>query len=218
MSDPFQNVDKAGNDFAEASAKTMEIRQSEPIMERIVESYLKELQFEPSGLLVEIGCGAGAISRRIAKHAENVTVLAFDPSANYISIAKRDKEEFPNLSFSVFDGEYIPIEDGKVDILLLRKSIVVNDTISLNTSGNFTKLLFHIIRYFNLESLPNESGKAEMLLFCMYNTFKRKQFPRSVGSWAILLLNAHSCRRVEIFDNESGNFFNLLCCTNNFPK
>ena len=105
MSDPFQNVDKAGNDFAEASAKTMEIRQSEPIMERIVESYLKELQFETSGLLVEIGCGAGAISRRIAKHAENATVLAFDPSANYISIAKRDKEEFPNL------GKIIDVTD-----------------------------------------------------------------------------------------------------------
>ncbi len=119
MSDPFQDVDKAGNDFAEASAKTMEIRQSEPIMERIVERYLKELQFETSGLLVEIGCGAGAISRRIAKHAENVTVLAFDPSANYISIAKRDKEEFPNLSFSVFDGEYIPIENGKVDNIIM---------------------------------------------------------------------------------------------------
>ena len=40
-----------------------------------------------------------------------------------------------------------------MDILLLRKSIVVNDTISLNTSGNFTKLLFHIIRYFNLQKL-----------------------------------------------------------------
>ena len=36
MSDPFQDVDSAGIEFAEATAKTMEIRQSEPTMEKIV--------------------------------------------------------------------------------------------------------------------------------------------------------------------------------------
>ena len=36
MSDPFQDVDSAGIEFAEATAKTMEIRQSEPVMEKIV--------------------------------------------------------------------------------------------------------------------------------------------------------------------------------------
>ena len=37
MSDPFQDVDSAGIEFAETTAKTMEIRQSEPVMEKIVQ-------------------------------------------------------------------------------------------------------------------------------------------------------------------------------------
>jgi hypothetical protein len=45
MNDPFQDVDKAGLEFAENTAKTMEIRQSEPIMEKIVHDYLTELEF-----------------------------------------------------------------------------------------------------------------------------------------------------------------------------
>ncbi|MDC0499797.1 hypothetical protein OAN58_02875 [Paracoccaceae bacterium] len=40
MSDPFQDVDSAGIEFAETTAKTMEIRQSEPVMEKIVKDYI----------------------------------------------------------------------------------------------------------------------------------------------------------------------------------
>ena len=45
MSDPFQDVDSSGIEFAETTAKTMEIRQSEPVMEKIVKDYLDELEF-----------------------------------------------------------------------------------------------------------------------------------------------------------------------------
>ena len=57
MSDPFQDVDSAGVDFAEATANTMEIRQSEPVMEKIVRDYLSELEFTAKNPSIEIGCG-----------------------------------------------------------------------------------------------------------------------------------------------------------------
>jgi ubiquinone/menaquinone biosynthesis C-methylase UbiE len=89
MSDPFQNVDNAGISFAQTTAETMELRQSEPIMESLVLNYLKQLEFKKNSLSVEIGCGAGSISRRISKHVEAGQVLGFDPSANYIEMAKK---------------------------------------------------------------------------------------------------------------------------------
>ena len=55
MSDPFQDVDSAGIEFAEATAKTMEIRQSEPVMEKIVNDYLIELEFTTDRPTVEVG-------------------------------------------------------------------------------------------------------------------------------------------------------------------
>ena len=115
MSDPFQNVDDAGIDFAEATAETMEIRQSEPVMERIVSNYLNELEFKNNSLTVEIGCGAGSISRRIAQHAGGSKVLGFDPSANYIEMAQKYSKGHKNLTFSATDGEHIPIEDAAAD-------------------------------------------------------------------------------------------------------
>ena len=79
MNDPFQDVDKAGLEFAENTAKTMEIRQSEPIMEKIVHDYLTELEFVSEKPTIEIGCGPGAISRRIAKHASRTHSRTLSP-------------------------------------------------------------------------------------------------------------------------------------------
>ena len=118
MSDPFQNVDSAGADFAKVTAKTMEVRQSEPIMERLVSNYLGKLKFKNNSLSVEIGCGAGSISRRVSKHAGAVRIIGYDPSSNYIEMAKRDSKDYKNLAFSVANGENIPLEDGSVDNII----------------------------------------------------------------------------------------------------
>ena len=119
MIDPFQNVDDAGIDFAQATADTMEVRQSEPIMERIVSDYLGKLDFNNDSLSIEIGCGPGSISRRIARFAGNSKVLGFDPSANYIEMAKQSSEVNDNLAFFVADGQNIPIENGSADHVIL---------------------------------------------------------------------------------------------------
>ena len=99
MNDPFQDVDKAGLEFAENTAKTMEIRQSEPIMEKIVHDYLTELEFVSEKPTIEIGCGPGAISRRIAKHASRTQIIGFDPSSNYIDIARQGSSDLKNVEY-----------------------------------------------------------------------------------------------------------------------
>ena len=70
MSDPFQDVDSAGIEFAEATAKTMEDTAIRTCNGKIVNDYLIELEFTSDRPTVEVGCGPGAISRRIAKHAK----------------------------------------------------------------------------------------------------------------------------------------------------
>ena len=119
MSDPFQDVDSAGIEFAEATAKTMEIRQSEPVMEKIVHDYLVELEFTTDRPTVEVGCGPGAISRRIAKHAKGTQVIGLDPSSNYINIARQESGDLNNINFQVFDGERIPLKDGGAESIIM---------------------------------------------------------------------------------------------------
>ena len=66
MADPFQNVDAAGAEFIKVLADSMDVRQSDPAMERIVATYLGMLEFAGHRLTIEIGAGAGAVTRRIA--------------------------------------------------------------------------------------------------------------------------------------------------------
>ena len=119
MNDPFQDVDKAGLEFAENTAKTMEIRQSEPIMEKIVHDYLTELEFVSEKPTIEIGCGPGAISRRIAKHASRTQIIGFDPSSNYIDIARQGSSDLKNVEYQVFDGDRIPLIDGEAGNVIM---------------------------------------------------------------------------------------------------
>ena len=143
MIDPFQNVDNSGIDFAQATAKTMEVRQSEPIMERLVSNYLSKLEFKNNSLTIEIGCGAGSISRRISKQAGAARVIGFDPSSNYIEMAKRDSKDHKNLTLTVADGEHIPLEDGSVDNVIFhtvlshvkKPSLLVTEAYRLLSNG-----------------------------------------------------------------------------------
>lgn len=119
MSDPFQNVDAAGEDFIKAFADSMDARQSDPVMEQIVVDYLGRLRFAPGSLTVEVGAGAGAVSRRIAAKAQPEQVVGFEPSTGFVAEAKARAGDQDNLSFEVADGMALPLKDGSVDNLIL---------------------------------------------------------------------------------------------------
>ena len=50
---------------------------------------------------LEIGCGTGAFSRRLAQHAQNV--LALDLSPEMIRIARQGSTQFSNIDFQIAD-------------------------------------------------------------------------------------------------------------------
>lgn len=119
MGDPFQDVDAAGEEFISAFADSMDERQSDPIMEEIVSRYLSKLEFTEDRLTVEVGCGAGAVTRRIAEKATPGRVIGFEPSVGFVSEAKARVGGFDNVKFEVADGASLPLDTGSVDILIM---------------------------------------------------------------------------------------------------
>ncbi|MEQ8342351.1 MAG: methyltransferase domain-containing protein [Marinovum algicola] len=119
MTDPFQNVDAAGPEFIKIFADTMEIRQSDPTMEALVAGYLSRLDFAKDSLTVEIGAGAGAVTRRIAKHAAPAQVIGYEPSAGFVKEARARAPNFDNLRFEQADGATLPVADNSVDNAIL---------------------------------------------------------------------------------------------------
>ena len=115
MADPFQDVDAAGEDFIQIFADSMDERQSDPTMERIVAEYLGQLEIDDDSILIEVGAGAGAVSRRIAKFAHPAQVIGYDSSVGFVEHAKARAAGYTNLSFAVADGAALPLADESVD-------------------------------------------------------------------------------------------------------
>ncbi|MEO0743972.1 MAG: methyltransferase domain-containing protein, partial [Pseudomonadota bacterium] len=104
MADPFQDVDAAGAEFITLFADAMDVRQAEPVMEEIVAAYLAMLPLGPDATVIEVGAGAGAVSRRIAAHAAPAKVIGFEPSHGFVAEARSRAEGLANLSFQQADG------------------------------------------------------------------------------------------------------------------
>ena len=115
MSDPFQDVDAAGAEFISAFADSMDERQSDPIMEKIVSRYLGKLEFAEGSLTIEVGCGAGAVTRRVAEKANPERVIGFEPSVGFVQEARTRVSDHENVEFEVAAGASLPLEDGSVD-------------------------------------------------------------------------------------------------------
>ena len=119
LADPFQDVDAAGAEFIAAFADSMDARQADPTMERIVADYLDRMDFAEGGLTVEVGCGAGAVTRRVAARAASERVIGFEPSEGFVREARARVGDLGNVAFEVADRTQLPLEDGVADNLIL---------------------------------------------------------------------------------------------------
>lgn len=119
MADPFQDVDSAGPEFIKMFADSMDVRQADPTMEEIVADYLSALSVPEDGIVIEVGAGAGAVSRRIATHLAPVQVVGYDPSEGFVAEARTRAQGIGNLRFAAADGAALPDADGGVDAVIM---------------------------------------------------------------------------------------------------
>ena len=72
--------------------------------------------------VIDLGCGAGDISRAIAAKHKSAAVLALE-----VDTVQHEKNlagaQLPNLEFALGEATRIPVEDESVDIVLMMKSL-----------------------------------------------------------------------------------------------
>ncbi len=91
--------------------------------EKSVKSFIKILKESglKRGKLLEVGCGAGFLSRRIGKLFPQFDILAIDLSPELISWATR-RNKLPNVRFECKD--FLQIE-GKFDVIMMMEVLPV---------------------------------------------------------------------------------------------
>ncbi len=119
MIDPFQNVAAAPPGMIDMFVGILEKRGRDPEMVAIVEDYLDALDPEGRGAIVEIGCGTGAVLRRIAAKFPKVKVMGVDASAPLITAGGDLAGDIANLSLGVEDGAKLSMADGMAGSVLM---------------------------------------------------------------------------------------------------
>ena len=77
-------------------------------MEKIVSDYLGKLEFVQGSLTVEVGYGAGAVTRRIAEKANPERVIWFEPSVGFVKEAKVRVSDCDNVDLTSREGPHFP--------------------------------------------------------------------------------------------------------------
>ncbi len=119
MSDPFADVDASSPDLIGIIATALEVRAADPDMLPVIDAYLDRLDPPDGSLIVDIGCGTGGVTRRIADRFGQALVIGVEPSIALTDKARALAGDRANLEFRVGDGAALDLADDSADIAIL---------------------------------------------------------------------------------------------------
>ena len=97
----------------------MELRAADPAQQGLVDAYMARVALPEASRILEVGCGTGAISRRLAVRPEVGKVVGIDPLAPLLDRARELAAGIDNLSFRTGSGEALPVDDSSFDVVVI---------------------------------------------------------------------------------------------------
>ncbi len=117
MSNPNQNRDLAViDDFGAEWARFNQSELNESERLRLFDAYFAVFPWDqlPAGAIgMDVGCGSGRWARSVAPRVGHL--MAVDPAAAALAVAKKALAEQPNVSFHNTDVDNLPAEDASLD-------------------------------------------------------------------------------------------------------
>jgi ubiquinone/menaquinone biosynthesis C-methylase UbiE len=89
----------------------------------MLDTYLADIDFHPGSVVLDCGCGTGAVSRELARRLPGGRVIGIDPSPVFLATARTLSGDFPNLSFTEGDCRALPCDDGHFDAVVFHTTL-----------------------------------------------------------------------------------------------
>jgi ubiquinone/menaquinone biosynthesis C-methylase UbiE len=116
MPDVYATIADAESTVQERLADVLELRAADPAQQAMLDAYLADLPLDGGARVLEIGCGTGAVSRRLASRAGSV--VGMDPSPVFVERARRLAAGLDGVSFVQGDGRSAPFGDASFDAVV----------------------------------------------------------------------------------------------------
>ena len=141
MPDVYNTIIDVDREMVERIAEVLEIRATDTQQRNMLASYLSEINFPPKARIVEVGCGTGPVSRRLAIWPNVTEVVGIDPSPIFIEKARELNGNSPNVNFRAGDAYELPLADNEFDVVVFHTTLC-----HLSEPENALKEAFRVLR------------------------------------------------------------------------
>lgn len=134
VADVYSTIADADHDVQARLAGVLELRAADSQQRDMLDSYLKDIEFPENAVVLDAGCGTGAVSRELAKRLIDGRVVGLDPSPVFLAAANRIGADIPNLSFVEGDCRHLPHADQSFDAVVFHTTLshVPDPEVALN--------------------------------------------------------------------------------------
>ena len=118
--DPYARIADLDDATVAALADRLELRGSDPRQHELWDAFLSRLPEEAGTRVLDVGCGTGIITQKIALLPGVSEAVGVDPCPGFVERARR---RAPTLRFDVADGRALPFPDHDFDGVVLATTL-----------------------------------------------------------------------------------------------
>jgi ubiquinone/menaquinone biosynthesis C-methylase UbiE len=123
MADVWASVGELDQPTQERLADVLERRGADAQQQAMRRAFLAEVPFPQDAQVLEVGCGTGVLTRRLAQWPGVRSVVGVDPAQSLLAQARKAAAGLPNVSFREADGRSLPFEDRAFDTVVFDSTL-----------------------------------------------------------------------------------------------
>jgi ubiquinone/menaquinone biosynthesis C-methylase UbiE len=123
MPDVYNTITSAEPALVQRIAQALEVRGADDQQKSMLGSYLAEINFPANARVIEVGCGTGPVSRRLAGWPNVGQVVGVDPSSAFVEKARQLGAGLTNLAFHEGNANQLRFADSHFDVAVFHTTL-----------------------------------------------------------------------------------------------
>ncbi|MBV8101781.1 MAG: class I SAM-dependent methyltransferase, partial [Verrucomicrobia bacterium] len=123
MPDVYNTITSAEPELVQRIALALEVRAADDQQKGMLGSYLAQIKFPVNARVIEVGCGTGPVSRRLAGWPNVGQVVGIDPSSAFVDKARQLGAGLKHLSFQEGHANQLRFADNDFDVAVFHTTL-----------------------------------------------------------------------------------------------
>ena len=123
MADIWSSVDDLDAEAQDRLAGVLETRGADPKQQAMRRAFLEDIALAPGARVLEVGCGTGVLTRRLARWDEVGEVVGVDLAPALLARARELAADLPNVAFQEADARALPFAGESFDAVVFDSTL-----------------------------------------------------------------------------------------------